>query len=295
MIRRDAFEAPRARGNEIAPPRGARAGRPLLAAALATVVALAALVTAAPPARADGDPASDYLLVQNVFLPYQAPSAGASAALEQATAAVYQHGSRIKVALIFDVSDLGAIPSLFGDPADYAHFLGLELALWYVGPLLVVMPSGFGIYDGGRSTAAEEHVLQSISVSGGTPDDLTQSATTAVNALEAAGALDSPDITPPLVTAHPADAKLGKPAALNFDVFDDSGNSKATVRIYEGNALLATLTSPSAFQIGTRHVKVRWLVPAKLRSRNLHFCVVATDPAGNQSRPACAAFLRVSA
>jgi len=28
------------------------------------------------------------------------------------------------------------------------RFLGLELATVYVGPLLIVMPAGFGIYDG---------------------------------------------------------------------------------------------------------------------------------------------------
>ena len=47
------------------------------------------------------------------------------------------------------------------------------------------------------------------------------------------------------------------------------------------------------FGIGTRNVAVHWLVPAKLRSRQLRFCVVATDPTGNRSKPACAPFLRV--
>ena len=59
------------------PRRGVR--RPLTAAVL--VVLLAAITAAASPA--DGDPASDYLLTQNVYLPYQAPSPAVSAALEQ--------------------------------------------------------------------------------------------------------------------------------------------------------------------------------------------------------------------
>ena len=109
-------------------------------AALLLVIALVLLGAAITPkpSRADGDPASDYLLIQNVFLPYEAPSPNVSTALEQAIAAVYQHGDRVKVALIDNVSDLGAIPSLFGHPADYAHFLGYELSLWYIGPVLVV-------------------------------------------------------------------------------------------------------------------------------------------------------------
>ena len=135
-----------------------RAGRAAGAATALAALAAAAAVAAfsAPAARADGDPASDYLLAQNVYFPYQAPSQAASAGLDQATAAVYAHGDRVKVALIDTVTDLGAIPSLWGKPDDYAHYLGVELGLWYGGPLLVVMPAGFGIYDGGRSTAAEE-------------------------------------------------------------------------------------------------------------------------------------------
>jgi hypothetical protein len=269
--------------------RGRRARRAL---ATAVIVAFVAAITAAS-SRADGDPASDYLLSQNVYLPLRAPSPAATFALQQAAGAVYAHGNRIKVAVIYDVDDLGALPSLFGQPADYAHFLGVELALWYEGPLLVVMPSGFGIYDAGHSTAAEERVLGAMHVSAATPDDLATSATTAVQALATADALSSPDIRAPLVTAHPASAIRGKPAALRFDVFDDSGRSRALVRVYEKRALIATLDAPSAFHIGTRNVVVRWQVPVRLASRQLHFCVVASDPAGNHSPPACAPFLRV--
>ena len=263
------------------------------ALAAAVTVALVAGVTAAG-SRADGDPASDYLLLQNVYLPTRPPSQAAVASLERAVDGVYAHGDRVKVALIYGADDLGSIPSLLGNATGYAQFLGIELGLWYVGPLLVVMPTGFGVYDGGRSTAAEEKVLQSIPVSAASPDDLTRSATEAVAALAAAKALSSPDIKAPLVTAHPATAKRGKAAALRFDVFDDSGRSQAVVRVFEKSTLLATLTSPAGFEIGTRAVKVRWLVPARLRSRQLRFCVVASDPAHNRSRPACAPFLRVT-
>jgi hypothetical protein len=81
---------------------------------------------------------------------------------------------------------------------------------------------------------------------------------------------------------------------LRFDVFDDSGRSKTIVRIYESRSLLATRVSPMTFEIGTRNVAIRWQVPARLRSRRLRFCVVAVDPAGNRSAPACALFIRVS-
>lgn len=259
---------------------------------LAAVVAVAA--TLSPLARADGDPASDILLGQSVYFPYNAPSQSARSALQQVVDGVYAHGQRVKVALIDDPTDLGAIPSLFGKPADYAHFLGIELGLWYVGPLLVVMPAGFGIYDGGRSTAAEEAVLRSLRVDSSSSDGLARSATTALQHLVAVSALDSADISAPLVTVYPASARRGRPAALRFDLFDDSGRSSAFVRVYESGRLVATLASQMQFQIGTRHADVRWQVPSRLRSRTLRFCVVAADPSGNRSAPACAPFIRVT-
>jgi hypothetical protein len=271
-------------------PDGAASARRALAAVAAVLVALG---PAAETGRADGDPASDVLLEQNVYFPYRAPSPAARAALERIADAVYARGDRVKVALIYTAEDLGAIPSLFGQPGEYAHFLGVELGLWYVGPLLVVMPAGFGVYDGGRSTTATEQVLRSVDPAGGRPDDLVRSATIAVQRLAATGALRSPDVTAPLVNAHPAVAARGKVATLHFDLFDDSGRSGASVRIYDERSLLATLTAPRAFRIGTRAAAVRWAVPARLRSRRLRFCVVASDPAENRSRPACASFLRV--
>ena len=125
---------------------------------------------------------------------------------------VYARGGRVKVAVIFAAEDLGAIPSLFGQPGEYAHFLGVELGFWYVGPLLVLMPSGFGFYDGDRSTAAAEQVLRTLSLSAGSPDALAGSAAAALRRLDAAGVLRSPDVTAPLVTAHPAFATRGKVA-----------------------------------------------------------------------------------
>jgi hypothetical protein len=263
--------------------------RALVLAGVAAIVALQV-----PVSHADGDPASDTLLGQSIFFPYAPPSQPARFALQQAAGRVYANGNRIKIAVIADQTDLGSIPSLFGHPAEYAHFLGIELGHWYVGPLLVVMPAGFGIYDGGRPTAAEQAVLGPLRVDASGPDGLTQSATAAVEHLTAASALASKDIRAPLVTAYPASAREGKPATLHFDLFDDSGRSGALVRIYENGALVATLASQLQFQIATRHASVTWPVPKHLRSRQLRFCVVASDPSGNRSTPACAPFLRVT-
>src|SRR5262249_23436230 len=173
--------------------------------ALVAAVAFAA-AAAAPPAPADGDPASDVLLFQNVYLPAQAPSRAVSEVLENIASAVYRRGDRVKVAIVYDQSDLGRIPPLYGVAKGSARSLGLELGLGYAGPLLVVMPAGLGVYDGGRSTSAAEAALQSVRVTAATPDDLTRSATAALEALEAAGTLRSPDVKAPLVTPRPASA-----------------------------------------------------------------------------------------
>jgi hypothetical protein len=122
---------------------------------------------------------------------------------------------------------------------------------------------------------------------------LADSATAAVTRLVAANALASRDITPPLVTAHPAFAQRGKPATLHFELFDDSGRSSAVVRVYERGQLLASVSSPTRFSIATRPVAVVWRVPARLRSRQLRYCVVGADPSGNRSAAVCAPFLRV--
>jgi len=259
----------------------------------ALALALVAACLTATTARADGDPPSDVLLLQNVYFPFSPTTRPAQVALSQAVDGVYGHGDRVKVALVFDPTDLGSVGSLFGKPDDYAHFVSIELGLWYVGPLLVVMPAGFGFYDGGRSTAAGDAVLRSVRVDAGSPDGLADSATLAIQRLAAAGALASPDVRPPLVTVHPAFAQRGRSTTLRFDVFDDSGRSRAVVRVYQQRLLLATLVSPTQFSIGTRKAGVRWQVPVKLASLGLHYCVVAADPSGNRSAPACAPFLRL--
>jgi hypothetical protein len=271
-----------------------RRGRGGVRQACALAVVAAAVALHAHASLADGDPASDTLLEQNVFFPYGGPSQAARLALLEAVGRVYARGNRIKVAVIYDQTDLGSLPSLYGHPADYARFLGIELGLWYVGPVLVVMPAGFGISDGGRSTEAEDAVLRPLRIDATNPDALTQTATDAVQHLAAAAALRSTDIRAPLVTAYPASARRGTPATLHFDLFDDSGRSSAVVHVYEGATLVATLATQMQFRIGTRHDDVTWQVPRRLRSRRLRFCVVASDPAGNRSPPACAPFLRVT-
>ena len=243
-------------------------------------------------AAADGDPASDVLLAQNAFFPSPAPSAGAQQDLNQAIAAAYAKSYRVKVAVIASKNDLGAIPSLFGKPADYAKFLGTELQFLYVGPLLVVMPAGFGVYDGGRTTAAEDAVLARLRVSGSSADDLTRAAGATIQALLAAGALRSKDILPPYTQALQSAGRRGSSMRLRYRLYDDSGKASVALAVHAASGRVV-----ASFKIPLRPVafqsvaSVPWKVPRTLAPGQLRVCLTATDPSGNGSRRACEAIL----
>jgi hypothetical protein len=101
----------------------------------------------ASPARADGDPASDVLASQSLFLPGDAgiPVAG-QRQLSALLASAHRTGFPVRVALIASRADLGSITELWHQPERYAQFLGQELGLVFKGTLLVAMPNGYGVY-----------------------------------------------------------------------------------------------------------------------------------------------------
>src|SRR3954469_19506837 len=112
--------------------------------ALATVVLLAALAIP-PAAHADGDPASDVLLLQDVYLPYQpvVPKPVADA-LTRTVKQLRKEGYPLKVAVVASKTDLGTVPQFFGRPGPYAQFLESEIKFNKAKPLLVVMEAGYG-------------------------------------------------------------------------------------------------------------------------------------------------------
>jgi hypothetical protein len=158
-----------------------------MARRLASLLAAIVLVGALAPAwvRADGDPASDVLLGQNVYYPYSPPVARAvQNKLNAATAAAKKAGLPIKVALIASPVDLGVIPELFAKPGDYAKFLDKEISFQGPQPLLVVMAAGYGAQGVSAKAAAAMQALGPPK--GKTSTDLAQSAIGAVAKLAAA-------------------------------------------------------------------------------------------------------------
>jgi hypothetical protein len=145
-----------------------RATRACLAVALA-----ATCVTAfAGVASADIDPASDVLLQQDYFVPYEpAVCTEEKNALDAATKKAKAAGYQLKVAIIASQIDLGGAPEFFGHPAPYAKFLGRELVTF--GPhgqlknrvhLITVMPQGWGLF---QVDPRANSVVQSIKIPSG--------------------------------------------------------------------------------------------------------------------------------
>jgi hypothetical protein len=147
---------------------------------------------AVPAAQANGDPASDILITEQVFLPFEAPiSTSASDELTKTVAEANKRGFKIRVAVIAFTGDLGTAVSLWRHPQDYSKFLGSELAFSYSNRLLIAMPAGFGFYRGRKPTAKEQRILAKLKP-GKTPTALTESTTQAVRALAAANGIVLP-------------------------------------------------------------------------------------------------------
>jgi hypothetical protein len=153
--------------------------------ALVVALLLVACVLAGT-ARADGDPASDYLYGLKVFLPFdvKVPKERQREFVSFVETA-NRSGYAIRVAVIGSSYDLGSVTSLWRQPRTYARFLGAELQFVYAKRLLIVMPNGFGIYWKGHSVDREYAVLSKIPIEKGAAG-LVDAAQTAVSRLAAA-------------------------------------------------------------------------------------------------------------
>lgn len=150
------------------------------------LVALALFCVLGGTARADGDPASDYLLGTQVFIPFDVKLPKASK--EELTSLVHDanaSGYTIRVAVIGSAYDMGSVTSLWRKPKPYAKFLGTELTFVYKNRLLIVMPNGFGFNRPGHPTTKEYATLSKIKIGPGATG-LVTAAQTGVEKLAAA-------------------------------------------------------------------------------------------------------------
>lgn len=130
---------------------------------LICALALAAAGGLTAAARADGDPGSDVLVYQPLFL---ASDSGISVNEQVRLGNLIQQADRdgfpVRVAIIAKPDDLGSVTALWRQPRAYARFLGIELSLAYKGRLLVVMPNGIGFNWPGHSSTSGYAILSRI-------------------------------------------------------------------------------------------------------------------------------------
>jgi hypothetical protein len=192
-------------------------------AALLAVALIAALPAAAP---ADGDPASDVLLAQDVYYPYAPKVARPLAtALDGLLKRVRTAGYPMKVALIQTPADLGAYPNLFGDSQRYADLLAKEISFNSRPHLLVVMPSGFA---GDNLGPKVDEALSGIGV-----DQAAKSDGLAIAALAAVARIASSNGHPTPVPAAAATKIAASKAS--------SKRSTPSLLVYGGPVLLVAI------------------------------------------------------
>ena len=158
--------------------------------------ALAVLLLMASVAVADGDPASDVLASQTVYVPSDGGfAASQTARLSALLAEARRAGVPIRVALIATRADLGSVTELWRQPQNYARFLGQELSQVYRGTLVVAMPAGFGIASVGGAPGVPGQVVASTRPGG--------MIAATIGVVQAIAAASGHHLTPPPARAAP--------------------------------------------------------------------------------------------
>ena len=184
--------------------------------ALAIAGLVAALVMPSA-AQADGDPASDVLLLQDVYLPYQpvVPKPVADA-LTRTVKQLHSSGFPLKVAVIASTTDLGTVPQFLGRPGPYAAFLESEIKFNKAKPLLVVMGAGYG------TAAVPPNVAAAVAgvpkPKSGSSDDLGRGAIDAVLKVAAATGHPLPKPRLPAASSSGGGGGGGTSPAIIFGV-----------------------------------------------------------------------------
>jgi hypothetical protein len=184
--------------------------------ALATVAGLSLATTA----LADGDPASDVLASQRLFLPQDGSIPLAQQIkLTTITASAQRSGFPLRVAMIATRTDLGSVTELWRQPANYARFLAVELSEVFHGTLLVVMPNGFGVASvggpsAGTAAGSGPGALTGVPV----PGSGASLATATLTAIQRLAAAAGHHLVIPQTSVGTPSSGTGSGAGSNFDL-----------------------------------------------------------------------------
>jgi hypothetical protein len=131
-----------------------------VALAFGVIAVIVVALLLAPLAKADGDPASDWLLTKPSFIPPDAAiSKGDQQSLDRLLLSAKAQGYTLRVAIITSQYDMGSVTVLWKRPTDYAPFLSQELRFLYKHRILVVMPNGFGVANNGKRDKAGQAIV----------------------------------------------------------------------------------------------------------------------------------------
>lgn len=235
------------------------------------------LVVAAVPAGAlgDGDPGSDVLVYQSLFVASDAGlTVGQQVELTGVLRSAARAGVPVRVAIIARASDLGAVTALWHQPRAYAQFLGYELSLAYKQRLVVVMPNGLGFYWLDHSSATAYRSLAHVSVGAGA-GGLAVAAQAAVVRLAADAGVRLPAAGTAASEAGASGSHAGRSAAKAL--FSPAGRSEAPAASQGGvpGALIVMIgvvaLATGGFLVLSRRVRARprltgraWRLPVGL-------------------------------
>lgn len=133
---------------------------------------------------AHGDLASEYLLEHDVFLPLEAEiDPGAIELLADAVRSADAAGFAVKVVVVGQPADLGALFDLYRKPERYAAFLKRDLGAGYDGRIAVVMPNGYGYAYDGQADARIRRTLARLTDPGSDATKQVEAAAAAVRGL----------------------------------------------------------------------------------------------------------------
>jgi hypothetical protein len=93
------------------------------------------------------------------------------------------------------------------------------------------------------------------------------------------------DTAAPTIHAVASSGRRGAPVTLRFETADSSGSVAVHAVVYRGTSTIFTTTTK--LEPTSIHALL-WQAPGVLNAIPLHFCVTATDRAGNESASSCA-------
>jgi subtilisin family serine protease len=93
------------------------------------------------------------------------------------------------------------------------------------------------------------------------------------------------DVTRPKVHAEASTGRWGASVPLRFVANEATGTVSVKVRVFRGSAVVATSSGHAASGAAAA---IGWKAPGAPTAHSFHFCVTATDAAGNVSAPSCA-------